>query len=649
MAQYEVELSDGTVATVESDHEPSDEEVLAAVEKVPKTTALGTAARSAALSALPSAAAAAAFEPSAAAGLPFAPLAGPLAPLVPLATGAVGSAIAGLGVGYLQRKGLEKAAPEFMETVAAGEQQHGLAASLGRIAGMGSSFTVAPGQAIKGLVGIPAILKGVGTEAEKQALKATAAQVGLQTGLTAAQSVATGQGLPSGQELLEAGGAATIFGRPRPGLSKLPTFLTKGKTDASRVKEATTLYGNVRTQQKPAERVSTEEGEPRVQSRPEDVAEKAYVPLTPEQQRDWYKERLDDPSLLDKAVQLSSGELAVPVGGRRTAGSGDSIHETPEEAEAVAKEIRGKPGFPDVRVRADHDENGDVQAYSVIWGTDVMAYPTLTERGRAYGYKESVLFREPGEAPLTPEGYRILGGGRFESDTPPSENAFNVVRITKGGKTTYKFRMKPEALNAELRAEAEREIEDERAAITEAERLGLEAKFAGDQPEAEPPSENVPFSPGQFMRPTGKGILIEPRLFHDWMREEISQLPPEKRAGAIRARLLEEDLHNKVINGLGGLAKSNEEAANYWNNLTLVNGPLLSVRGCLVVNPSAMRSLVTKLSGADCRSWLGWRPAKWLEPLALNAGRFNPLTRCLTWCRLRAKRWAPKPAKSRLR
>jgi hypothetical protein len=53
------------------------------------------------------------------------------------------------------------------------------------------------------------------------------------------------------------------------------------------------------------------------------------------------------------------------------------------------------------------------------------------------------------EAPLSPEGYRVIGQGLFESDSPPPAEAENISTIKSKGKTTYTFRLPPKEVAAE--------------------------------------------------------------------------------------------------------------------------------------------------------------------------------------------------------
>lgn len=55
---------------------------------------------------------------------------------------------------------------------------------------------------------------------------------------------------------------------------------------------------------------------------------------------------------------------------------------------------------------------------------------------------------EPPEPPLvSPQGYRVKGGGRFESDSPPPPEAINVSTVEVNGKKTYTFRLPPKEVS----------------------------------------------------------------------------------------------------------------------------------------------------------------------------------------------------------
>jgi hypothetical protein len=119
-----------------------------------------------------------------------------------------------------------------------------------------------------------------------------------------------------------------------------------------------------------------------------------------EQERRWYTERLDDPSLLDHAVVIGEPSfrgLAVPVGGRRRAGF-VCVDGAVEAAEVMALLARA-PGFPNLRAVLSGDpEVSD----SVRWGEDEPPIPAVdasdvawarseAATGRLYGYSERAI------------------------------------------------------------------------------------------------------------------------------------------------------------------------------------------------------------------------------------------------------------------
>src|SRR5881394_1770536 len=462
MPVFEVELDDGTKVDIEADRAPTPEEAQELISKTPRVGKAEAFGIGAARSIAPSAA----FAAGASVGGPIGMKGGAaLGALVPGAgeTG-ISEAVGGLlgaGVGSLALGGGLAAAAEFGQDwllkkylpkdayeklsaeTAAAQAQHPGYSEAGGIAGMLPSFEVAP-------------LK-VAQLPFRAALGATVGAV---------QPLATGRA-PTKSDVLGGAAAMTLFGKPRGPFEGLSSLTQKGLGYASGQQKAAEIHGNVQPQpEQGAGQVPSESGSPGVLASPEAVAQATQIPLTDEEQKQWYAERLEDPSLIDKAVKLSTGELAIPLGGKRTSGSSMSIHASPEEAELVAKELRGKPGFEGARVRGDVDENGNVVSHSVAWGRNAQELPTLTDRGRAYGYKESVLFREK----MTPEQRAIAD------------------------------------------IESQKYEEAERAAIAEAEKMGMKATVV-DIPPAEEGDENVPWAKGQYMKPTAEGVEINRPAF----------------------------------------------------------------------------------------------------------------------------------------
>jgi hypothetical protein len=112
--------------------------------------------------------------------------------------------------------------------------------------------------------------------------------------------------------------------------------------------------------------------------------------------RAYFTERLEDPSLIDRAVVVP-GDLAVPVGGKRRGGwvRADS-HEDAEVMFALLYNHDDDDGFPDLRM-----ESSDGNAL-VVWGHGVPYAPLDGDAplawaiwevtcGRVYGYREDKI------------------------------------------------------------------------------------------------------------------------------------------------------------------------------------------------------------------------------------------------------------------
>jgi Family of unknown function (DUF6302) len=115
-----------------------------------------------------------------------------------------------------------------------------------------------------------------------------------------------------------------------------------------------------------------------------------------EDARCWLAARLEDLSLLDRAVAIG-GDLAVPVGGERRGGYVCVGGE--EEAAAVIALLASIPGFPNLRAVLSHDPE---VADNVRWGGDEPPVPDMDESdlewarwdvatGRFCGYSEKAI------------------------------------------------------------------------------------------------------------------------------------------------------------------------------------------------------------------------------------------------------------------
>lgn len=103
----------------------------------------------------------------------------------------------------------------------------------------------------------------------------------------------------------------------------------------------------------------------------------------------WYIERLEDVSLLDRAIRLQNGYLMVPVGGKRISGVCDAGSLTNKACREIIKKL-DKKLFPNARLYDDKEEG----TKSIEWGEDIFMTDSLAERGRMFGYREEILIHK---------------------------------------------------------------------------------------------------------------------------------------------------------------------------------------------------------------------------------------------------------------
>jgi hypothetical protein len=122
----------------------------------------------------------------------------------------------------------------------------------------------------------------------------------------------------------------------------------------------------------------------------------------------WFKTRLDDPSLLDRAVTVE-GLLAVPVGGKRR--GGDLQLADVESCDRAIAELTGREGFPRPRYKYDHEpadeSNDDEEWHLVCWGDELVTISRHASDaawtqadiayGRYFGYSEAAIRRYVGK------------------------------------------------------------------------------------------------------------------------------------------------------------------------------------------------------------------------------------------------------------
>lgn len=194
-------------------------------ESQPSTSAVGAALRAAGEGIGPGAVAAAAFGPGAKAGAAI----GAMVPGLgetgisegagALIGGVVSSALAAGGAAWAQHKAAELIAPDttkkFDELSAADAAEHPVAGAVGRIASALPMFELSPFQSVKGVTALWKAARGIALDdTEKEAAKATAAQVGLGTGTAVVQPLLMGDS-PTKQGIAEAFVQSLILGAPK--------------------------------------------------------------------------------------------------------------------------------------------------------------------------------------------------------------------------------------------------------------------------------------------------------------------------------------------------------------------------------------------------------------------------------------------------
>lgn len=103
----------------------------------------------------------------------------------------------------------------------------------------------------------------------------------------------------------------------------------------------------------------------------------------------YFRDRLDDPGLLDRAVITEDGDLAVPAGGKRRGGYVQM--NTRAEGRRLVKELSARPDeFPELRLYG-----GD--GWIVEWGPELDwrgndEYPEdYVAAGRLFGYSDAAI------------------------------------------------------------------------------------------------------------------------------------------------------------------------------------------------------------------------------------------------------------------
>ena len=97
----------------------------------------------------------------------------------------------------------------------------------------------------------------------------------------------------------------------------------------------------------------------------------------------FYRDRLDDPGLLDRAIVTEDGDLAVPVGGKRLGGY--VVADTRAAARRLIRQMAARPGeFPGIRLYGGYD-------WLIEWGPELDWRGDDEVAGRYFGYSEAAI------------------------------------------------------------------------------------------------------------------------------------------------------------------------------------------------------------------------------------------------------------------
>ncbi len=99
----------------------------------------------------------------------------------------------------------------------------------------------------------------------------------------------------------------------------------------------------------------------------------------------YFRDRLDDPSLLDRALVTEDNDLAVPVGGKRRGGYAGAV--TRAVGHRTVRQLRTRPDeFPAARLTY-----ADGCGWLVEWGPELDWSSDDATIGRRFGYSEAAI------------------------------------------------------------------------------------------------------------------------------------------------------------------------------------------------------------------------------------------------------------------
>lgn len=197
--------------------------------------------------------------------------------LAAMFAGGLGGAAA---TGYGQEKAIEHFAPGVAKQLEADAQEHPIASTLGGVASALPVFELSPGQSIRGLSKIPALLRGAGTEAERAAAATAAIQVGMGAGSGVAAPLLEGRA-PTAEDIALGAGQGLLFGKPRGWTAKVPGLGGLHPTQETPTEEVPPLADHGPREGTDSERMSAAMGEVARDRRLFDIGRRENAGLTP--------------------------------------------------------------------------------------------------------------------------------------------------------------------------------------------------------------------------------------------------------------------------------------------------------------------------------------------------------------------------------
>lgn len=530
---------------------------------LPETTFTGALARSFAKGILPAFAA----RYGAKIGIPLGITTGPGA----IATGFAGALGAAAGTAAAQEAAIRAMIPQAEAYERADIEQHPWATRLGGFLSGAPAFKVQP---LRGVTALPAFLRGTATKAERLAAQSLGATAGLGAAAGGVGPLLEGRA-PTFEDIATGAAMGVTYGEPR-GLpfrgrlaaiarakasGQLPAATAeaeRGVQDAikERVVEEgrVTEYPGVSPEREAAEAGGGYRPEPSPEVKPTEVPQEGQARLLLEENRPAIKLMPDEQGLVEPAIEAERKP--------------DGTWETHDE---IIQRYKLKTSDIDRRIFVDKQGNEksreqtakELETVGVAPKVEGEAHSTDVNKLVAELEKRVVKVEKgkplPAEAAqqLEPEGARLL-----EEALPDVEFAVEIDPTGEAIPAAHRAAMDVRNITSDISAELGRAPSETELTTTR----NLRARELGYQDAAEYDMYargDVPFAasrhaPRRFMYAdlASKTIKIMPEQFKAWLREDV---PPDRRAAAVRARMNEEVLHLKTPPDL---------VAPYWDSLS---------------------------------------------------------------------------------